>query len=331
MTFKMKIINELTICIPTYNPNLEYLESLLESVQICKKSNVCLLVSDDQSDNARQIEVLVNRYSPVRFLQNQRLGGIAGNWNNLVANVQTEYMLIVGQDDIVVSKNIEEVIEIAKNQKTDLLFCAQSEIDEKGYSRKSPSKLGKRTITTNRRFISIPKLYGIFLSICIGNVFPDICSTVIKTSSLRRVGKFDSKYLHALDLEMWIRIFRNDSTVHLTKFEIGLKRIHQDASTPNHIKNKISNNDRHMLYKEYSDLLLNKFQVSVAIGRLYLHDFDSSHRTSSRVNFAFRFFRYLLVKPITSLLYIFTSYVLRYTKVEGLVQSIFVKSKWMQN
>lgn len=331
MTFKVKNIIELTICIPTYNPNLEYLESLLESVQICEKGNVCLLVSDDQSDNARQIEILVNRYSPVRFIQNQKLDGIAGNWNNLIANVETEYMLIVGQDDIVVSKNIEKVIEIAMSQKTDLIFCAQSEIDEKGYSRKSPSKLGKRTISTNRNFISIPNPYGIFLSICTGNVFPDICSTVIKTTSLRSVGRFDSKYLHALDLEMWIRIFRNDLTIHLTKFELGLKRIHQNAATANHVKNKISNNDRNMLHKEYSDLLLNKFQVSVAIGRLYLHDFEFSHRTSSRLNFAFGFFRYLLGKPIASLLYILTSYVLRYTKVEGLVQSIFVKSKWMQN
>ena len=331
MTIEVKKFIELTICIPTYNPNLDYLESLLESIHFKENSNICLLVSDDQSEIAPQIQILVNKYSPVQFVQNRKLAGIAGNWNNLVANVQTEFMLIVGQDDIVVSKNLAKVIEITTKQQSDLIFCAQSDIDQKGYHRKTPSKLGKRTISTKRDFIAIPKPYGIFLSICTGNVFPDICSTIIKTSSLRKVGRFDSKYLHALDLEMWIRIFKNDLSVHLTKFEIAQKRIHPDAATAVHIKNKISNIDRHLLYNEYSDLLLNRFQVRVAEGRLHVHDFDYSALTAKGLNFAFRFFRYLLGKPITSLNYIFTSYVLRYTKVEGIVQSIFLRSRWMQN
>jgi glycosyltransferase involved in cell wall biosynthesis len=331
VTIEVKELIELTICIPTYNPNLDYLESLLESIRLEENSNIRCLVSDDQSGNAPQIEILVNKYSPVQFVQNRKLAGIAGNWNNLLANVETEFMLIVGQDDLVVSKNLAKVIEIMTKQQSDLIFCAQSNIDEKGYHRKSPSKLGKRTISTSRDFIVILKPYGIFLSICIGNVFPDICSTIIKTSSLRKVGRFNSNYLHALDLEMWIRIFKNDLSVHLTKIEIGQKRIHPEAATAVHVKERISNSDRHLLYNEYSDLLLNRFQVRVANGRLHVHDFDHSAFAAKRLIFAFRFFRYLLGKPITSLNYIFTSYVLRYTRVEGIVQSIFLRSRWMQN
>ena len=331
MTIKVKGLIELTICIPTYNPNLEYLESLLESIDLKDNSNIRLLVSDDQSENATQIETLINKYSPVKIIQNRQHGGIAGNWNNLVANVETEFMLIVGQDDLVISKNIAKVIEIATSQQSDLIFCAQSDIDENGFLRKSPSKLGKRTINTKKHFFSIPKPYGIFLSICIGNVFPDICSTIIRTSSLGKVGRFDSKYLHALDLQMWIRIFRKDLKVHLTNIEIGKKRIHQDAATAVHVQDKISNSERHLLYNEYFDLLQNRFQVRVAKGRLHVHDFDYSDKTAKGLVFAFGFFRYLIQKPKTSLYYIFASYVLRYTRVEGLVQSIFLKSRWIQN
>lgn len=92
----------ITIGIPAYNRARE-LNLLLDSIEPQYSSDVEVLVIEDCSPERLAIrEVINNHLLPVNYIENDINLGVDGNLRNIVNNASGEYILFMGNDDLLV-------------------------------------------------------------------------------------------------------------------------------------------------------------------------------------------------------------------------------------
>lgn len=92
-----------SILIPSYD-RPEFLEKCLSSIFKSKFRDFEVIVSDDHSPKIVEIERVVSlfsRYEQLRFVKQERNLGMANNWNCLASLARGNYLIIVGDDDMI--------------------------------------------------------------------------------------------------------------------------------------------------------------------------------------------------------------------------------------
>jgi glycosyltransferase involved in cell wall biosynthesis len=110
--------SDITICIPTYDRTFGLSEAI-ESA-LAQGPTVPILVVDNASPHDK-IRKIVDSYATdrIKFIQNDRNVGVFANWNKCAHLAKTEFMAILGSDDILAPKFVSDSIK-ALNQNPDL-------------------------------------------------------------------------------------------------------------------------------------------------------------------------------------------------------------------
>ena len=100
----MKKIKWLTICITSYN-RPEYLNQLLETISKFPFS-IKVIIADDKSSRLLDINKIIEFWSPkfednLKFYSNDFNLGEVQNKNMMFSIVDTEYLLLIGDDDLI--------------------------------------------------------------------------------------------------------------------------------------------------------------------------------------------------------------------------------------
>jgi glycosyltransferase involved in cell wall biosynthesis len=100
----MKKIKWLTICITSFN-RPEYLDQLLETIWKFPFS-IKVVIADDKSSRLLEINKIIDYWSPkfkdnLRFYSNEFNLGEVENKNKMFSLVDTEYLLLIGDDDLI--------------------------------------------------------------------------------------------------------------------------------------------------------------------------------------------------------------------------------------
>lgn len=129
----------ISVCIPTYS-RLEYLKQAVSSClkQTYPHFEICVS-QDPKPDGADEnircwcMEQQKKYQSKFRYnLNGQRLG-IAGNWNVVANMAKGDYIIIIGDDDILSENFLSEMVGIIENNENiSVVFCNQFFIDENG-------------------------------------------------------------------------------------------------------------------------------------------------------------------------------------------------------
>lgn len=261
-----------SICIPTYEPNLGYLRELLGSIAAVPPTlSSEVIVSDDSSSNYAEVERLVREVIPAAIVsRSEHRLGMVGNWNRAVRGATGDYVLLPGQDDLVHLVAVTALIGRAQAVGADLAFGSEQYIAADGRQHADP----RRGPTVDQIWSAGERRDGVLVDarICLlfGGVLGDPCAAVIRRSALERLGGFSSSYGHSADTEMWMRISASGSVVLLADLPTSTRRIHDDNATAHHVRTGIAGANRSALLQSYGSVMPRALQHQAA-ARLHLH------------------------------------------------------------
>jgi len=186
---------KVSVIIPTYNRS-EYLKFALESILNQTYSNIeVIVVNDGSTDNTE--DVLKNYEGRIKYIYKEN-GGKSTAINVGMSLVSGEYVCILDDDDIVLSKKIElQVRKFQKNKKLGLIHTSAT------YFREQDKNLIHLGMYDSDK-IDEKKAFNLHL---LGNIFftPTV---MVRKECYDRVGSWDETMIRAQDYDMWMRISR---------------------------------------------------------------------------------------------------------------------------
>jgi hypothetical protein len=189
-----------SVMIPTYEPNLNYLEQALRSVleQAPGPAEMQIeLVDDHSNDFAAQLFLDKVAARRVSFYRQPQHKGIGGNWNTCLERARGHWVHILHQDDLV-SPGFYSRLRAGVETDTCIgaAFCHNFWIDSEG---------GKTILPSRIKQDGCGIFDGWFDHVFIGLSFT--CpSIVVKRAVYEQLGGFDTSFDYALDWDMWKRI-----------------------------------------------------------------------------------------------------------------------------
>jgi glycosyltransferase involved in cell wall biosynthesis len=200
----MSIVKKISICIPAYN-RPQWLKRALTSIttvkpELCQEVEV--IVSDDSTDpNCGQIaqEMLNLWRGESQYTANQPRLGMAENWNNAIKLASGEYVVVLHDDDYLLTdgvKNLLKTIKTVKEQYPVLLFSVQVVNEQE--------QVLKTQTFSETQYLSPRKALIHLLSNSSFVRFPAIA---IQRKAFEEVGYFDPQWGEPTDVDMWIRLF----------------------------------------------------------------------------------------------------------------------------
>jgi glycosyltransferase involved in cell wall biosynthesis len=217
-----------SVMIPTYNPQLGYLEETLRSVldQAPGADQMQIEVVDDGSPKGAPIE-FIRKIAGERITVHAepRNLGLAGIWNRCIERARGEWIHILHQDDLVYPGFYEALKNgVQKNPEAGAALCRHAYADENGHWREL-SVLEMPVHGMLRHFVE-PLVTGYHVQ---------CAAIVVKKSTYEVVGGYDPNLKHALDWEMWIRIANKFPIFYEPKI-LACWRNHSNATTSKQIR-----------------------------------------------------------------------------------------------
>ncbi|GAA0991856.1 hypothetical protein GCM10009563_05210 [Subtercola frigoramans] len=261
-----------TICIPTYQPEIDYFEKLIKSIAIQEYRDIEIVVSDDRSSNfANIVEVLDQVEVPSRAFRSDEPLGMAKNWNESVAHARGAFVIVPGQDDLFNADGLSLLVKAAEATKATLVFGAQYFVDQNDAPLANPSKSAPRHALFPEGLVTLNSQTVVSAALLYGNVLGDPCNTLISRNRFTAVGGFSTTYEHAVDLELWLRLATNRETVARISSPVAAHRTHQQAATGAHVRQGAAQRDRRRLMEDYGSALVANGEWNRAVSRLNTH------------------------------------------------------------
>jgi glycosyltransferase involved in cell wall biosynthesis len=224
----------ISLCIPTYS-RLEYLKLAVTSClnQTYKDFEIC--VSQDPKpagpDNAitqwceQMQESLPDKF---RYNLNPKRLGLAGNWNKTVEMAKGDYLIIIGDDDLLDNNfltKMSDILEKESEKKISVIFCNQIFINETGEILKDTTEklnthYGRNKISEG--ILSEP------IEIVFNNSIP-MSAALIRRDLLLRYP-FDCRS-NAPELVVFLRIAIEDGIFYYVDKQLASYRLHTQSAT----------------------------------------------------------------------------------------------------
>jgi glycosyltransferase involved in cell wall biosynthesis len=217
---------EVSVCIPAYNGEA-YLGRAIASVLAQTFSDFELVVVDDASTDGTA--AVVGRFADPRFrlVRNETNLGQEGNWNRALAEASGRYVKILPQDDVLAPECLErqrEALESPVHSGAALACAARTILTERGAPLLRRSFPGREGLVKAETAIRSCVRAGT-------NVIGEPAAVLLRAETVRRVGRFDGRYLYLIDLDYWFRALRHGDLVVLKDPLCGFRLSRRAAST----------------------------------------------------------------------------------------------------
>jgi len=216
---------KVSVCVPTYF-GAEYIESCLVSIASQKNVALQIVVCDDQSSDGTLeiVEKVASTYQEVDWVirSNPKRLGMVENWNACVAFADSEFVKLMGQDDVLRAGCLSEQASVLEaNPNVSVVAARRAIINSAGITvlnAPSPFKLG---LTSGREAAVQCMLSGT-------NTIGDPVSLLFRTRLLREAGPFDVHIRYCTDVAMTMRMLGLGDLFFDSTPRVGY-RIHRNA------------------------------------------------------------------------------------------------------
>ncbi|MBW4648113.1 MAG: glycosyltransferase [Kastovskya adunca ATA6-11-RM4] len=191
---------KVSVGIPTYNSQ-KFLSQAIDSVLNQTFQDFELIISDDASTDETP-EIVANyaaKDQRIRYFKNPTRVGLFANFNKCIERSSGEYINVLGQDDVMLPKNIEEKVNILDSYPSVGLVASSVEVIDDDYNQLNwPwAKYSEDVLEPAREWV-------------INKVTPnnDICCPFVflRRQVIEKVGLFNCRYSYVGDFEMWLRV-----------------------------------------------------------------------------------------------------------------------------
>ncbi len=220
-------MRELSVIMATYNEKLTFLQSCINSIlnQTVKDFEFIITVEPDET-NLDFLESVAKIDSRVRVLKNKSRLGVAGSRNRAIMESSGKYIAIIDGDDYCDPNRFERQLKFFKdNPEISVVGTNMHLVD------------GNNELVGERKYPELHKdiKRHFLLTMAVGNP-----TVMVRRKDLEEIGLFNSDFLKAEDLELWLRFLVKDKRMHNLQESLVYYRIqgNQNAKRGNvHWKN----------------------------------------------------------------------------------------------
>jgi glycosyltransferase involved in cell wall biosynthesis len=219
----------LHVMIPAYGKS-PYLRQTLESAVKHLPLEVPITVIEDPSEETN-IEDLVKEFSRVQYVKNNQRLGIGGNFNKSIELSTGIFTQICGSDDVFLNNPLADFDHVRLSIPEIAVVGLDVEVINKSSEVvKTIPDTVKRTLRPRMGKLKIFQNQKIFSNLMLGDwlYFPAI---LWKTQIIKQI-KFDGNFHTAMDLDIFIRLLKDDKKIAFINSKIlGYRRHDQSASS----------------------------------------------------------------------------------------------------
>lgn len=206
------------VVVPCYNYG-RFLRQCVQSVLDQAGVHVRVLVIDDASsdDTAEIAACLVGEDPRVSFVRHTENRGHINTYNEGIAWVSAECMLLLSADDYLLPGGLRRAAELmSADPNIGLVFGNVIELDESGKETPGHCIIRETCVMRGDEFIELTGAENIIAT----------CSAVVRTDLQKRVGGYRNELPHAGDMEMWLRFAVHSSIGFISDYQ-GVYRQHR--------------------------------------------------------------------------------------------------------
>lgn len=239
-----------SVCIPTYEPVAEHLAQAVASA-VGQGAEIEVVVCDDGS---RRPPPDVTR-PQVRMLLHAERVGMVQNWNRAVAASRGEFVLVLGQDDVLAEGAIDALVEHCRQ--ASLVACggARRFIDGQGRELARKGKVNDRSrIFVDRKAYVLEEAELVELGLRNGVVVGEQPAVLFSRAAFDALHGFDGAFGHAVDQDFILRLAGVGPIGYLAR-EVLQRRWHGGNATVGNLRDGTAARDRELLHRRHADRL----------------------------------------------------------------------------
>jgi len=211
-----------TIAIPTYK-RANLLKEAIESCLIQKTTTpFAIIVVDNNPERECETEQLLREYNPIpnlSYYKNTENVGMTGNWNKLFELAQTDFVVMLHDDDLLYDDYIEKMDKIINFYKNDV-DAVYPGIEIFTHNKNS----FKRQINGAIKGMRLHPYDFQFGNTC------NIAGVCFSRKSIIEENGFDDYFYPSLDYEMHVRLSKKNKAIKLFGVPLVLYRISENES-----------------------------------------------------------------------------------------------------
>lgn len=213
-----------TVGIPTYNRS-GMLRGAMESVLAQTYPDFCLLVSDNASEDDTPDVVRSFGDERIQYVRAEKNIGPAGNFRRVLELAETEFLLILPDDDVLYPGHLDAAIEVLDRfDNVGLVHTAFDLLDERSLVTGSMNPLESRSpVTIEQRTLARERLMVSDFPMCFSSV-------VYRTKAIADAGGIRAEEEPFGDIQLWMRIALDWDFGYVAKPLTGL-RIHEATTS----------------------------------------------------------------------------------------------------
>ncbi|KPV96569.1 putative glycosyl transferase [Pseudoalteromonas sp. P1-9] len=288
----------ITIAIPCYKPDFNYLEQAINSVLTQSLDCYELLIVDGEEVPNLELQKLAKKYQhvPARYIYNTADKTMAGNWNFAIQSSQTELVTLLHSDDFLETNYILRMTQIVGlHPGVAAYFCGASIVDESSRTIISFPDLVKYFIRPRTKFITLQGEKGIISLLKGCYIF---CPTICYRKSKLGNCVFNKKWKMVTDLQFYIDLLIANKQVLGVHDKLYTYRRHKENQTSKLTVNCERFNEEVIIYDQIANLFSNSSKVKLVaskkrIIKLHLFFLIVKNILFFRFQLAYRYFKFL--------------------------------------
>lgn len=202
----------ISVIIPIYNGD-KYIKRTLDSVLNQSYKDFEIIVVDDKSvdGSLELIENMAREYKKITVIRNRINSGFCVSANMGIEEAKGEFLIVLGQDDILEFNHMEQMIQKFDDAKVVGVYCDSHLIDSDGRYMNKDLIVKKNELTT-RDFVK-------------NNVMPS-CGLLLKKDAVVAAGGYIEReeYPHYGEWDLWIRLLEIGRMVKCSNVKSNYRR-----------------------------------------------------------------------------------------------------------
>lgn len=247
------MFNTLTVCIPVYNTQQEFLIRILDDLSVQTFKSFDVLVQDDSSttDYSQIYENYITKLN-LYVNRNEHNVGMVKNWNKVLASVNTKYFIILGHDDGLAPDALEKLISpLEDDEQIIVSSCSCHYIDPNGIAMATHHNINHRDnifIRSNKYLLQGKDA----VALCLNNgiALGELTCQMFRTNNR---FQYDINFFHAADLDYFLARVTGCSVgkVAYNTDKLIFRRLHKNALTEKNYLNGYVTLERERIFKKY--------------------------------------------------------------------------------
>ena len=246
-------MSQITVCIPFYKLNLQFLSAAINSV--LEQSSDCwqLIIVDgskDKNNNVQQYVKALNKAN-IGYVKNDQDISMAGNWNFAVSQAKSEFVTLLHDDDLLAPNYVEQMLTLVNQYpNSTAYYCDVKLINSKGNATWTVADKIKGLLRPNEHISHLIGDEGLSSLLKGCYIF---CPTICYRKSKITEKMFNKKWQMVADLQCYVDLLTSGQLITGVKEKLYCYRRHDANQTSKLTQTMLRFQEEVALYDQVTD------------------------------------------------------------------------------